>query len=54
MIAQNTKEEAICSFWSGGHVRKSYRGEVTLKQDPKGFVEFHLGSRRQGVGQGPA
>ena len=39
--------------WSGGHVRQSYR-EVTLKQGPKGFVEFHLGSRRQGVRQAPA
>ena len=39
--------------WSGGRVRESNR-EVTLKQGRKGFVEFHLGSRREGVWQGPA
>lgn len=40
--------------WSGGSVRKSYRGEVILKQASKGSVEFHLVNRREGVRQGPA
>ena len=38
--------------WSGGHVRQSYR-EVTLKQGPKGFVEFHLGAGGKVFGRRP-
>lgn len=31
------------------NVRKACREEVTFKSGPKGFVEFHLVNKREGV-----
>lgn len=48
----------VCTKQKGGsnlfalvreNVRKGYREEVTFNPCPKGFVEFHLVNKREGV-----